>query len=115
MTTASPTIINGGFVTLSGIDDNWSYDDYFDANTAPVFNENGIMIKSVKFAPGATNDILILKEGSNTGPIISQITCDSLKTEYDVHFEDFHYKPFLDFDASTISTGGIVIINYSWN
>lgn len=113
--TETPTVPNGGFVTLSGIDADWIWTDYFTGNSAPVISEKGMIINSVKFVPGAANDVLVLKDQANTGAEICELISSTGETKIDSNFGDFHHKPYLDFADSTISNGALVIINYSLN
>lgn len=91
------TITTGNkVITLSAIDSDWTAG-------------GAIVIKSITLVPGAANDVVVIKDSTDAGPVICQLTCPDIgdKTQ---HF-DKRMKPCLDFSASTLSSGAVVIIH----
>lgn len=96
---AANTITTGnGITTLSSIDSDWTASDF-------------MWVKSIEFRPGATSDILIIKNGSDAGPQIMNVlsTTGDTITKY---FDGTMLTPMLDISACTITAGGVVIILY---
>jgi len=68
-----------------------------------------IPIVSIKLFPGAANDILIVKNGSDTGPTICKLesTDGEPRVEY---FFGSYWQPYIDFSECTLSAGHSVVI-----
>jgi hypothetical protein len=95
---------NGGCV-ISAIDSDWSWSSTF---TSAVYNA-GVQVLSVTFIPGAANDKAIFKWENNEGP--NFIELESLDGEPRVeYFNNTKLKLYFDYDSSTISSGGRIIV-----
>jgi len=101
---ANATIINGRTiqVTLDGSTD-WVWDSATEKAQAPELNElaigDRIWVKSISFRPGATDDKIIVREGSLSGAgMFSHIAATAYDTKtqeyYESRFKIDLYKAF---------------------
>jgi hypothetical protein len=71
-------------------------------------------LNSIQFNPGAANDILVIKERDENGPIIFKTKADSASDEVIKYFHGLALEPFLDVSACTLSAGHMVILLYAY-
>jgi hypothetical protein len=69
-------------------------------------------LQSIQFNPGDTNDILVVKQGDASGPVIFQTKADSASDEVIKYFHKIGLQPFIDYSACTLSAGHKVIVIY---
>lgn len=96
---ANATIIDGRTIqiTLDGATD-WAWNSSTEKGQAPELNElaigNRLWVKSISFRPGATNDKIVVREGSLTGAgMFSHIAAnvyDSKTQEYNADFKGLY-------------------------
>ena len=100
---------SGNVIEITNIDSDWTWTDTLTALT------DGIWVKSIQFNPGATDDVLVIKEGSDTGPKILYFKCVDTydqRCKYFNHRNNVLLKPVFDYSDSTISAGASIIIIY---
>lgn len=103
------TITTDGTVCHIAIDNTDSSDIAFSSMFTETSREL-LGIISVQFNPGASDDVLTLKNGSASGPILLKVKSAST---YDQRKTDFHntkVRPYLDYSACTFSTADAEII-----
>ena len=66
-------------------------------------------IASISFHPGAADDVLVIKEGSDSGPAIVRIKPFDVQG-VEIDLKGMEYSPFLDVSDCNITAGGTVII-----
>ena len=67
-----------------------------------------VRVKSVLFYPGATNDIIIIKQGSDSGDVVCQMkSADGEHKVVEMHGAQM--TPYIDHTNSTLSAGSLVI------
>jgi len=86
---------SGNFLTLENIDEDW---------LAPNAVRNW---EAVKFFPGAVGDYLLIREGSDAGPVITRLISYDGEGRIDREFSSAS-QPYLDYDNSQLSAGSIV-------
>lgn len=94
--------LSGNVIELTTLDADWSWSDTFTGGTQ---NREGIKIQSIQINPSATDDIIIIEEGSAAGPRLL-VPLKFLDT-YDQRAKDYNgvrLKPFFDYSDSTIGT-----------
>ena len=69
-------------------------------------------LQSIQFNPGATNDILVVKNGSDSGPIMFKTTADSDSDEVIKYYHGVAVRPVIDYSACTLSQGHEIIVIY---
>jgi len=94
---------SNGFIELTAIDADWSWDDLFSGSY-----DNGIKVGSIQFNPGEASDRMVIKEGSDAGPAIFDALCPD--TEEKNLYIGTICRPVVDFSACTLSAGHKVII-----
>lgn len=87
------------FVEVSNIAADWLFSADITGN--PSF-------KSVKFFPGAADDVLVIKEGSETGPTFCKLVSGDGEGRIDRDISDAS-KPFIDYSDSDLSAGALVV------
>ncbi len=99
--TITPT---GNFVTIEDIDSDWSWSDQFP-------NYPRVFLIGIQFNPGAADDQCVIKEGSDTGSDIMDVTAESA---YDERYKPVgvESRPVLDYSAGTYSAGSKVIFTF---
>ncbi len=122
---SNTTIITGNFLQIKGLDVDWSVvgdlDKYFD--------KAGLRVKSIKFIPSATDDIMVIKEAdpgyattaalvtaqTATAPELFRVKCVDI---YDQRIEYFGgvggkiMRPFIDVSDCTFSTASNVRVEF---
>ena len=94
--------IEGKVINITIVDEDWSWE-----TTLP---SRGVKISSIDYIPAATGEICVIKEASETGPIMFKVKGADT---YDQRSKPFHgalLRPFFDYSDSTDSAGGIIII-----
>jgi hypothetical protein len=69
-------------------------------------------LQSIQFNPGNTSDVLVVKNGSASGPPLFKTTADSASDEVIKYFHGVAVKPVIDYSACTLSNGHEVIVIY---
>lgn len=105
---AAPTVIYGETtIDISSIDADWQWN----STGSPFVAEKDMFVTFICFVPGATSDKLVLLEedanGASLFPPEASITGASM-----IIYVYRHCKPFIDYSASTFSSGHKVIIGY---
>jgi len=106
---ANVVTLDNGFITLV-LDSNfvWSTDKVtagrlIGMKLDDIFPE-GLQLNAIKFYASAANDVLVVRNGSATGPIISKlksVTGDTLKEWID---SKCLYKPYITYANCTFGT-----------
>lgn len=94
-----------GILEITAIAADWDYKASKPANWS-----DKPRLASIKFVPGAADDILILREQEVGGPIVFKWVCENT---YDQRVEYFHGTiqiPYIKESECTLSAGHIVII-----
>ena len=71
-------------------------------------------LQSIQFNPGASGDVLIIKERDENGPIMFQTEADGASDEVIKYFHGVELEPFLDVSDCTLSAGHMVIFLYEY-
>jgi len=98
-----------GCVTVSSIDSDYTFATTFPSDTS------GLRLVSIRFNPGAADDVCIIKNGSDTGPEL--FNSGKCVDEYDPRIEYYHSvirRPYLDFSAGTYSSGSTVTFEFDY-
>ena len=67
-------------------------------------------LAAITFVPGAADDVLVVKDGSDAGPVIMMATC--LTTDEKVqYFHGARKRPYVDFGDCTFTAGHKVLID----
>ena len=69
-------------------------------------------LQSIQFNPAASGDVLVVKDGDASGPVIFKTTADGASDEVIKYFHGVSFKPFIDFSACTVSSSLFVIVIY---
>ncbi|MBS3809771.1 MAG: hypothetical protein KGY38_06435 [Desulfobacterales bacterium] len=69
-------------------------------------------LQSIQFNPGATSDVLVVKNGSTAGPMLFSTTADSGSDETIKYFYGVRVAPVIDYSECTLSAGHEVIVVY---
>jgi len=67
-------------------------------------------IASIIFIPGATDDVLVVKDGSDTGPTVMYVKCADTYDQRVKYFYGQALQPYIDFSECTLSTGHKILI-----
>jgi len=91
------TIVTGGrqqnFVHITAMDS-----DYDAGYYRPL--------SSIQFNPGSTGtDVLVVKNGTDAGPIIFKATADAANNETCKYFDGIHTWVYIDYSLCTLSSG----------
>lgn len=100
---ANTTTQRGNIIEVSTIATDW---DWEDASGIPP---NGIFLQSISFVAGSNNDVVVIKEGSDSGPIIAQLKSTTAGVMVDVLLDGLQCRPVIDFSACTLNAGHKVI------
>jgi hypothetical protein len=92
----------GNTVEVTDFDSDWFWSSMFN-------HPLGMKIISIKFYPGAIDDKVIIKDGSDTGPIMCKLESSDGEPRYDMSFKGGYYKPVIDYGDSTFTAGSSVI------
>jgi len=98
-----------GSVTISSIDSDYTFATTFPNSTS------GLRMVSIRFNPGAADDICVIKNGSDTGSEL--FNSGKCVDEYDVRIEYYNSmirRPYLDFSAGTYSSGSTVTFEFDY-
>lgn len=92
----------GNVIEISNIDSDWAWSDTF-----PSYST--IRVMSIQFNGGLTDDQCVIKEASDTGAAMFDVT---VQDTYDQRLKPFgvRLRPVLDFSAGQYSSGSSVII-----
>ena len=91
-------------VQVSAMDGDWLW-------STITTNPKGIKIKAIKFYPGAADDVLIIKNGSDSGPTMLKLESSDGEPRYDPSFAGGYFKPVIDYgDCTLTGTASIVFI-----
>jgi len=95
----------GGLV-ITGIAADWDY-----IASKPPFWPNLPRIASIQFDPGAAADVLIVKDGSDAGPVRCSLgPVDGQGDQRIKYFFGARFIPYIDFSDCTLSANHRVII-----
>jgi len=104
MANASVETVSGGIITITFTDSGANYD-------STVHFPGGLKVKSIKFYPSAANDILAIRNGTSTAPIITKMKDTTGGGSVDMSFgEGVWMKPFLLLTDCTFNTPGNVVV-----
>lgn len=92
---------SGNVIEISTLDADWAWTDTF---TSGYPYANGIRAQYIIFYPSAANDILVLEEGSDSGPEIFPVKCNDTYDQRIVYPGATRIKPVFDYTDSTITT-----------
>lgn len=98
------TVSTTGYATnISAMDSNFIWSTTF-------LGQTHLKLNSIEFIPGATDDVLIVRNGGTTGAIIFKVKCEN---DYDQRIKYFHgtrYCPCILYSECTLSPGHLVIV-----
>ena len=94
----------GNFVNISAIAADVSMQDIF--QTA-----NDVKVKRMEFIVGSANDVIVIKNGSDSSAEICRLGSASAAEADRIYFQGGQLmKPFIDFSACTLNAGHKLII-----
>ena len=91
-------IKKGGSIEVNTIAADWDYG-------AVYTNGKNPKICSLTFIPGADSDKIVVKDGSDSGPVIFRASCASAHDEKIKYFHGMKSRPYVDFGDCTLSAG----------
>ena len=89
-------------IQVSAMDGDWLW-------STITTNPKGMKIKAIKFYPGATGDILIIKNGSDSGPTMLKLESLDAEPRWDPSFAGGYFKPVIDYGDCTLSSGASIV------
>ncbi len=96
---------SGNFVEVTAIGADVTAAQIF-IHTAPPI----VKLKRIEFIVGNANDVLVVKEGGETGPEITRLGSAAAAESDRCYFENGQYmQPFIDFGECTLNVGHKVI------
>lgn len=101
---ANTLLSDGNFINISAIDSDWKWSD------ALASSKDFMKLQYVLFLPGQASEKLVLKNGSDGGPVFLQWTASS---DADQQFFEFHgmpCQPVLDYSAGTYANSNTMVI-----
>ncbi len=103
---AAPTVLkSGNFINVSSITEDCEWFTILNHTTNKVNK-----FKRISFVGGANNDVLVVKQGDDTGPEICRLgTPDADRPERIYFFGGQYLTPFIDFGDCTLNVGHMVI------
>ncbi len=103
---AATTTKSGTSIEIKAIDDvDWDYGVSGNANDVKP------RLQSITFYGHVANDIICIKDGSATGPIIMQHLIPTAKTSHTVYFDGARKRPYIDVSACTTNAASLVLIS----
>jgi hypothetical protein len=98
---ANTTTITGNFIAVTGLDADW---DGMAECTGLLYDQNlgAMKVASIRFDPSAIADIMVIKEGSATGPVIFQKQVASLSDNTPFYYAGRRMRPFIDIGDCTL-------------
>jgi hypothetical protein len=93
----------GRIVEITAIDADWLW-----STTFP--NDQQIKVVSIEFFGGSANDIIVIKDGSDTGAILMKRKIPDTDYSSTKYFMGARLRPVIDFSDCTLSSGHKVII-----
>ena len=66
-------------------------------------------INFIRFKPGSANDIIVVKDGSATGPVICYLKATDTEPRCQ-YFSGTRHNPFVDFSDCTLNTNHSLVI-----
>jgi len=73
---ANTTTTTGQFVTITGLDANWSL-----AGDMPGFATDGLRVKSIQFNPSGANDVALVRNKTSAGAKLFDVSCDGANNQ----------------------------------
>lgn len=97
---ANTTTVSGNVVEITGLDADWIATTDLSTRT-----EHGpVKVTSIQFSPSATGDILIVRDGSITGPVMFHVKCTADTDQRVKYFHAFDCNPAIDISECTFGT-----------
>ena len=90
-------------IEISAMDSDWSW-------SSIVSHPKGIKILAIKFFPGAAEDYVVIRNGSDTGPKITKIESQDGEPRVDLSLSGSYFKPVIDFGDCSLTAGASVVI-----
>jgi len=104
---AANTITTGPGVINLVLDSDWTWVD-----TVPNRPE-GLTVDYIIFHPGATSDVLVMRDIADTGPyIFPPCAAQNAEDSKILYGNGANLRIHIDFDTSTLSAGHVIIIKY---
>jgi hypothetical protein len=76
-------------------------------------SSKGLPILCIRFMPGAADDVLVVKEGADDGPVITKLLSTDGEIRADGNFDGKElYNPVIDESECTLTAGALVTITY---
>ena len=89
-------------VQVSAMDEDWLW-------STITTNPKGMKIKAIKFYPGAAGDVLIIKNGSDSGPSMLKLESADGEPRWDPSFAGGYFKPVIDYGECRLSSGASIV------
>lgn len=108
---AATTTIKDGIITVvSDGSSEWSL-----VTALPQFEQTGIRLKGIKFFGSAANDILVVRSGSATGPIISKMKDVTPAGVADAFGDKGMWcKPYIKYADQTYNTAASTLVMFEY-
>jgi len=94
----------GPSIEVNTIAADWDYGAVYTAAKNP-------RIIALTFIPGDAADKIVVKDGSDTGPVIFKASCVLATDEKVKYFHGEQKRPYVDFDLCTLSAGHKFLID----
>ena len=103
---ANTVAVQGNIIAVSAMDSDFRIADAITSGHLGA----GWKLVSIEFFGGALNDRLIVKNGSDTGPVLmDRYIVDDIKYSTTKYFFGAKLNPLIDFSACTLSAGHKII------
>lgn len=99
---ANTVTVSRNVITITNIDSDFSWEEY-------TKNGKSMQISSIQFH-GATDEVCIIKDGSDTGPQFFKATIESIYYPQYMPLRGVGLKPYLDFSDGSYGATSMVII-----
>lgn len=101
---ANTIVRTGNVIHITDIDSDYSLTDTFPSYT------NGAAINSIQFNPAAADDQMIVEQGTTSGAILMDVTCEDAYDQRVKYFWNQRLLPVIDFSDGTYTAGSSIII-----
>lgn len=97
-------IVQGSTIEVNAIAADWDW------GVSGNVKDKKVKLSSITFVPGANNDKLVLKDGSDAGPVMMHALCLDLDEKIK-YFHGSRKRPVVDFNLCVLSAGHKMIID----
>lgn len=93
---ANTTNFKGSTIEITGLDADW--------DSATDLGIENLKLNSITFDPSAAGDIMVIRNGSSTGPACFYASCDSTYSQKIKYFHGEWVHPVINISECTLSS-----------